>query len=189
MSYSKYAAVVPSDHVPRWIWRTVERNSPAHADLEKAWRNTVIQGSLMTAFILFATAGLAAAGLLHSSGLWKACAGVAALALLGLLGLALAVRKNFWLSRAIAVVGTRPDIGYAGFAQLRGIRWITRTFRGMPVLIVGSGVSEILIISGSGASTINAAYDVYLLVLGCSCVLQYLFQASARRELARRLMR
>jgi hypothetical protein len=166
-----------------------ERNPPAHADLDKAWRNSVVVGSLLTASVTFGTAALTAANLLHSRGLCEVCVGGAGAALLGALGVALVARRNFWLSRAIAVVGTRPDIGYEGFARLPGIRRISRTLLAMPVLAVGFCLVNI-ILGGNGELTkVNAAFDVYLLALAVNCALQYVFQAGARRELARRLAR
>jgi hypothetical protein len=183
------AAIPVRGNVPRWIERTAERNPPAYADLEKAWRNSVIAGSLTTVFGVFASAALAAANLVHSPGLCEACAAVAGLALLGLLGVVVVVRRGFWLSRAVAVVGTRPDIGYQGFARLRGITWITRALRAMPVLIISFGVLNVAFISSGRLTVYNAVDDVYLLVLAGNCALQYALQAGARRELARLLSR
>ena len=176
--------------VPKWIERTVRRNPPAYADLEKAWRNSVIMGSLTIVFGVFTIAALAAAYLVHSPGLCEACAAVAVLALLGILVLTLVVRKNFWLGRAVAVVGSRPDIGYEGFARIRGIVWITRTVRAMPVLIIGFTFVDIFLIhSSSTPKAMNISYTVYLLLVVCNYALQYVFQASARQELARLLSR
>jgi hypothetical protein len=183
------AAIPMRVKIPRWIERIADRNPPAYADLDKAWRNSVVVGSLATVFGVFAEAALLAATLVHSSGLCEACIAVAALALLGLLGVVIAVRRNFWLSRAVAVVGTRPDIGYHGFARLRGITWITRALRAMPVLIISFGVVNIVFIGSSELSAANAVYDVYLLLLAVNCTVNYVFQASARRELARLLSR
>jgi hypothetical protein len=175
--------------LPKWIRRAAWRNPPAYADLEKAWRNSVIAGSLTVVSMAFATAGVAAFGLVHSAALWKACSAVAALALLVLLGTALVVRKNFWLSRAIAVVGTRPDIGYAGFARLRGVVWITRTTRSMPVLIIVFGCLNIFLTVNNSLTMMNVSYCVYIALLGCGGALQYVFQSRARRELAEALAR
>ena len=183
------AAIPVRVKIPRWIERVADRNPPAYADLEKAWRNSVIAGSLAAVFGVFAEAALVAANLVHSSGLCEVCIAIAALALLGLLGLAIAVRRNFWLSRAVAVVGTRPDIGYQGFARLRGITWITRMLRAMPVLVISFGVVNIVFIGSENLSAANAVYDVYLLLLVVNCTAQYVFQASARQELARLLSR
>jgi hypothetical protein len=183
------AAIPLRVKIPRWIERVADRNPPAYADLEKAWRNSVIAGGLATVFGVFAEAALVAANLVHSSGLCEVCVAVAALALLGLLGLAIVVRRNFWLSRAVAVVGTRPDIGYQGFARLQGIAWITRMLRALPVLIISFGAVNIVLIGSDNLSAANAVYDVYLLLLAVNCTAQYVFQASARQELARLLAR
>ena len=183
------AAIPVRAKVPNWIQRTAGRNPPAHADLEKAWRNSVVMGSLLVVFTTFATAGVTAAYLVHSPELAEACATVAALALLGVLGTALAVRKNFWLSRAIAVVGTRPDVGYEGFARLPGITRLTRLLLATRILVFSFALVSALALIGTSRTATNVAFCVYLLVLVCLGALQYVFQASARRELARLLSR
>ena len=183
------AAIPVRAKVPSWIRRTAGRNPPAHADLEKAWRNSVIVGSLTVVFTTFATAAVAAGYLAHFPGLAAACVGVAAVALLCMLGTALVVRKNFWLGRAIAVVGTRPDIGYAGFARLPGIVRLTRMLLATRVLIFSFALLSILVLSSRSVTTLNIVSCVYLLLLVCAGALHYVFQASARRELARLLSR
>jgi hypothetical protein len=175
--------------LPTWIRRTAGRNRPAYADLEKAWRNSVIIGSLTVVLMTFAQAAVAAGLFAHSPGLSAACVGVAVLALLGMLGVLAVVRRNFWLGRAIAVVGTRPDIGYEGFARIRGIVWITRTVRAFPVLIIAFGCLNVFLVSNSTLTALNISYGVYMFLLACMCALQYLFQASAHRDLARLLSR
>jgi hypothetical protein len=183
---------VPAEaKLPKWIRRAAWRNPPAYADLEKAWRNSVIAGSLTVVIMTFGTATVVADGFAHHSPeLWKAFAAVTVLALLVLLGTALVVRKNFWLSRAIAVVGTRPDIGYEGFARLRGIVWITRTTRAFPVLIIVSGCLNVFLIGVNSTLTMmNISYSVYTVLLSCGVALQCVSQARARRELAEALSR
>jgi hypothetical protein len=184
-----FAAIPQPSKVPSWISRTAGRNPPAYADLEKAWRNTVIVGSLTVVFMVFAMGAVMAGLWLRSAGLGVACAGVAVLALVGVLGVGLVVRRQFWLGRAVAVVGTRPDIGYEGFARIRGIAWMTRGLLAMRVLTIGYFVLNIWLTGLHTMTALNVSFAVYALVLTGLCALQYAAQASARREFARMLAR
>ena len=182
-------AIPAQGKMPKWIGRAVRRNPPAYADLEKAWRNSVVIGSLMIVFGTFATAGVAAAYLVRSPGLAAVCDVVAALALLGVLGMALVVRKNFWLGRAIAVVGTRPDIGYERFARLTGISRLTRLLLALRVLPASCLLMAAFASKGSSLTTLDVTICVYMLLLVFGSTLQYVYQTSARRDLARLLSR
>ena len=98
-------------------------------------------------------------------------------------------RNKTWLGRAIAVVGGRPDIGYAGFARLPGIaritamtKWNLAAYSAMALLLVGVYLDHGL----SNADRRSAWAVVFLLLVPLS--LGPLFwQANARRELQKLL--
>jgi hypothetical protein len=105
-------ATVP---VPDWLVLRIRRNPPASADLDRGLRVTRI--SSLVRLVLF---GTVAFGALFVDSVQAAGGYV-------LFGFAVAVvviaigrrvERREWLARAVAVVGTRPDIGYGWLGSL-----------------------------------------------------------------------
>jgi hypothetical protein len=101
--------------LPKWLIRLVKKNPPAQADLELALRRSVISWSVSGVYLIVVVIAL----------LMFAARTGTPVALLGLLVLSLAqivvslrFRRRTWLPRAVAVVGSRPDIGYHWFAGI-----------------------------------------------------------------------
>ena len=104
------AAAPPSER----LIRLMTKNPPAPADLKRALRRSVLLWSAAAAYLVVC-----------ATALLMIAAGTAALVpLLGVFGTSIAflataqyLGNRTWLPRAVAVVGTRPDIGYHWFAS------------------------------------------------------------------------
>lgn len=174
-----------ADPLPKWIARAIKRNPPAPADLEKAWRNSVIVLSAMIAFWACLAVTVLAEFMQSPSSLLGVLWLLTAASMITLLVCSLAVRRNTWIPRAIAVVGTRPDIGYAGFARLRGIARITAMngwIRGVAIGLLALRFAVNLDQSASPGAR-DSVYALYLFALVPLSLCQLAWQASARKEL------
>ncbi len=131
--------------LPKWLTRIIKKNPPAPADLDQAFRRSVISWSFSGGYMLLLIALLltiAAGGPVPVAAIAMLVATVAALVV------SLRYRNRTWLARAVAVVGTRPDIGYhwfAGIPQLvRRIQILRSSRFTLILLIVGRIVLQSL---------------------------------------------
>ncbi len=122
--------------LPKWLTRIIKKNPPAPADLDQAFRRSVISWSFSGGYMLLLIALLltiAAGGPVPVAAIAMLVATVAALVV------SLRYRNRTWLARAVAVVGTRPDIGYhwfAGIPQLVRRTQILRSSRFTLILLI-----------------------------------------------------
>lgn len=105
--------------LPRW-YRMMIRRNPAvpTADLDVAWRCTIVSFAVnalvfaaYTITSIVAASTRTSAGYQHSVIVFVAGAAVAAVA-------SLLLRRRTWLGRVIALLGSRPDLGYAPLLQI-----------------------------------------------------------------------
>lgn len=171
--------------IPKWIVTLAKKNPPAPADLDKAWRNTVIVSAATALFCLCLPAALLIESQQSSPALLLLARLLTWIPLATFGVCVLVVRRNTWLGHAIAVVGTRPDIGYAGFARLPGVsritamnRWIMGVFLAMILFIFAATLDH-----GLSAGDHRSAWALDLLVLVPLSLCQLSWQATARREL------
>jgi hypothetical protein len=128
-------AVAP---LPKWLTRLIRKNPPAPADLELAFRRSVISWSFSGGYLVVLVVVLL---MIAAGGPAPAATLLALVASLALLVVALRYRNRTWMSRAVAVIGTRPDIGYHWFA---GIPQLVRRMQ----ILRGSRFTLILLIVG-----------------------------------------
>lgn len=105
--------------LPRWYRVVIRRNPPvASADLEAAWRKTVISFAVNTAALVAFGAASAFAALDRTSSSYKTALVVFLGAVLLIVPVGLAYRRKTWLGRVVALLGTRPHIGYAALLRI-----------------------------------------------------------------------
>jgi xanthosine utilization system XapX-like protein len=119
-------ALLAAAPLPKWLTRIIKKNGPAPADLDLAFRRSVILWSVSGAYLVVVVFAL----LMFAS---RAAAPVALVALLVMsltqIVVSLRFRHRTWMSRAVAVVGTRPDIGYHWFAGIPQLVRRNQVFR------------------------------------------------------------
>lgn len=106
--------------LPVWLKTLIRISPPAEADLEQAWRGTIrlTQARLAYYVLVAATCIGTVAGL-------KYLYPVFIVLLLGFGFVARRMQRSSWLYQAVAVVGTRPDIGYRRFARIPALVRVT----------------------------------------------------------------
>jgi len=139
-------AVAP---LPKWLTRIIRKNPPAPADLELAFRRSVISWSVSGGYLVVLVVALLT---IAAGGPAPVASLVMLAASLALLAVALRYRNRTWMSRAVAVVGTRPDIGYHWFA---GIPYLVRRMQ----IVRGSRFTLILLIVGRMVVRANWPYS------------------------------
>jgi hypothetical protein len=118
--------------LPQWLDRMARRNPPKPADLDRAWRTSLWGFGLTTACCT--GLGVAVPCGLGANASLPVVIGVVVAVVTGVGAAVLGARRGGWLARAVAVVGTRPDIGYEGFAALPAIRSMTVFLRRMQIV-------------------------------------------------------
>ncbi len=124
--------------LPKWLTRLITKNPPAPADLDLAFRRSVISWSFSGGYLLLIVVTLLT---IAAGGPGPVAALTMLVASVSVLIVALRYRNRTWMSRAVAVVGTRPDIGYHWFAGIPQLVRRTQILRGsrftLILLIVG----------------------------------------------------
>lgn len=173
--------------VPKWITRLAKRNPPAPADLAKAWRNTVtVSRTFAVLYALGTPAALAAfviSELPVSSVFFVLWISLFAVTLI--IGTTFA--KKTWLPRAVAVVGARPEIGYAGFASLPSVVRLTKFFNG--IRVISFLLLAIILVSNQDHAAPRAlhgaAWALLMLCGAIGSIWQMSLMGKAREELDR----
>jgi hypothetical protein len=175
--------------LPRWLRQTVRVSPPKPADLERAWRTTLWMFGLgATAAAALCVAILC--GLVENYTSLPVVFAMAAAAVTGIPAVVIVDRRGYWLSRAVAVVGTRPDIGYEGFAALPAIRRLTRLNR---ATTVGTPIVLLLLFIPEAPSDSwierQGPLALSLTAMAVAVALNLALQRSARDQLGARLGR
>jgi hypothetical protein len=175
--------------IPKWIKGLAKRNPPAQADLDKAWRNTVIVCAATTFFCLCVAVALLIESRQNSPELLSLARLLTWIPMAAFGVCMLVFRNKTWLGRAIAVVGSRPDIGYAGFARLPGIARITAMSKWNLGAFSAIALFLLAVYLDHGLSTGDrrSAWAVAFLVLVPVSLSPLFWQAAARRELRKLL--
>jgi hypothetical protein len=162
----------------------IRQNPPAKADLDKAWLATVRLGRATLAFyvLICLSSVLMAAGVRVGYPLFF-------LVLLGYVIVAGRMRRKTWLSRAVAVVGTRPDIGYQRFARIPAlVRMTTLNKAVLPAIPVLFIVRVVTVRQQSVPTALNIGLWILIWVIAASTSgIMYALSARARRDLDRLL--
>ncbi len=178
--------------LPKWLDRVVKRNPPQPANLTTAWRNSVIQASASAVFYVLLAVGLVIAIGLQASDVGLATLGF--LFIIGFIGLIVtgpALRRKTWLPRAVAVVGTRPDIGYDGFARIPAIARLTSLLKVWRVVIPGLLLIRVFVGHDQSISPTlrNSFWLVYWLAVAAMSGIQFALLSNARKDLDKLLRR
>lgn len=108
--------------LPRWYRLLIRRNPPVPtADLERAWRNTVISFAVNAVLILAFAVASAAAAHSRTSNSYQIALVVFVAGMVIAMAVGLAFRHKTWLGRVVALLGGRPHIGHAALLRIPAI--------------------------------------------------------------------
>jgi hypothetical protein len=109
---------------------------------------------------------------------------ILALAIFGIV-----TRRRHWLARAVAVAGTRPDIGLAGFARLPAIARYTKIISAWRFIILALLAVRIPINDDQNLSSgvRDGSFGLYVVVLAIAMTMQLVCLSRARHEFDRLL--
>lgn len=186
-------ALPAAEDVPKWILRLAKRHRPANVgyqQLERAWRNTVVVSSIRLTSYGIGALGFFFAFVARIPVAAAICFLLAACGYIAVSCYALALKRNFWLGRAVALAGAQPALGYAGLARIPGIAKITRSINVIRVLsIVVLGLRLFLTDDHALPSSLSeGSWALYIVFFGALTVWHLRLQAQAHRELAGRLV-
>ena len=172
------------DGLPPWLKVLIRTNPPAAADLDEAWLNTVRHARASLAFYLL----ISVCSVVMASGVRLAYP-LFFLVLIGYFFVAQQKRRTTWLPRAVAVVGTRPDIGYKRFARIPAlVRMTTLNKVAMPAILVLFVVRVVTARQQSTPVALNIGFWVLIWTLAAaSSGFSYALHARARKDLDRLL--
>ena len=175
---------VAGQQFPAWLRVLVKTNPPAQADLAEAWRKSLLMAWCTVGFYALIVA---------SSIVAIVSGGVGVLLILAVLyGFGFAtkrLRRETWLPKAVAVVGTRPDIGYQGLLRIPAVArsgMVNRTAMALTFILVVARVSTL---NQRGIPHVVSAglwFVIFLVNAGATGV-TYALHARARRDLDRLL--
>jgi len=170
--------------LPTWLRVMIRNNPPAEADLDEAWLNTVRLARISAAFYLL----VCVCSVLMTSGVRLGVL-LFFLVLMGYVIVAQRFRRTAWLPRAVAVVGTRPDIGYKRFARIPALVRMTAVNKViMPAFAVLVFVRAVTARQHSTPVALNIGLWVLIWALAAaSSGFSYALHARARKDLDRLL--
>jgi hypothetical protein len=170
--------------LPAWLKAQIRTNPPAEADLDKAWLATVRHGRATLAFyvLICVCSVLMAAGDRVGYLLFF-------LVLIGYGIVSQRSRRTTWLPKAVAVVGTRPDIGYQRFVRIPAVvRLTTLNKVVLPAITVFFIVRLVTMNQQSVPEALNIGLWLLIWVMAASTSgISYALQARARKDLDRLL--
>ncbi|WP_034269481.1 hypothetical protein [Actinospica robiniae] len=105
--------------LPRWYRALIRRNPPVPtADLDAAWRNTLISSAVNVVVLAVFTITSVTAARDHSDSAYQTAVVVFAAGAAVALVVGRVLRRRTWLGRVVAVLGSRPDIGHPRLLQI-----------------------------------------------------------------------
>ncbi|MBR7825250.1 hypothetical protein KDK95_02950 [Actinospica sp. MGRD01-02] len=180
------AAALPKkvrrEDLPTWLKGLIRANPPAAADLDEAWRNTVRFTWVSCGYYVLIAAtsiGMAAGKNLYPV-FW--------LLLVSFVLIGQRMRKTTWLARAVAVVGTRPDIGYRRLSRIPGLVRATALNKLAAVLIFILFIARLITLHQAVPAAVNIGLWALIWLLAASMtVVSYALHGRARKDLDRML--
>jgi len=175
---------VAGQQFPSWLRVLIKANPPAHADLAEAWRKSLLMAWSTVGFYALIVA---------SSIVAIVSGGVGVLLILAVLyGFGFAtkrLRRETWLPKAVAVVGTRPDIGYQGLLRIPAVArsgMVNRTAMALTFILVIARVSTLNEQGIPRVLSVGLWFVIFLVNAGATGV-TYALHARARQDLDRLL--
>jgi hypothetical protein len=174
---------VKREDLPAWLKGLIRINPPAAADLDEAWRNTV----RFTWFSFGYYALIAASSIGMAAGV-RNLYPVFWLLLVSFALIGQRMRKTTWLARAVAVVGTRPDIGYRRFSRIPGLIRVTALNKLAAALVFILFIARLITLHQAVPTTVNIGLWALIWLLAASMTgVSYALHDRARKDLDRML--
>lgn len=169
--------------LPPWLRVLIRINPPARHDLDKAWQVTT--RFTYSSFAYFVLVGVCS--IFMATG-HRMAYPIFMLLLAAYLLTAQRMRRTAWLARAVAVVGTRPDIGYQRFARIPALARVTTLNKVVSVAICVLFLARISTLDPSLPSAVNIGIWVLIwMVAAVSSGCTFALHSRARKDLDRLL--
>lgn len=170
--------------LPRWYRQMIRRNPPAPTvDLDAAWRRTVVSFGVNFAVLAAFTITSIATARSRTSAAYQHSAIVMAIGAVVALVVAILLRGSTWLGRVIALLGSRPDLGYARLLEIPQMSRLNALYSGGQSVAGGLCIVFLIVVQRDGPGLLWVPF-LGLLILTCC---QFALLAAARRPVARLL--
>lgn len=169
--------------LPSWLRVLIKFNPPAQTDLDKAW--LVTTRFTYASFAYFVLIGVCS--IVMATGT-RAAYPLFWLLLAAYMLTARRMRKAGWLPCAVAVVGTRPDIGYRRFARIPALARVTTLNKVAGGAIFVLFIARVITLHQSAPEAIDIGLWVLIWTLAAiSSGFTFALHGRARKDLDRLL--
>ena len=167
--------------LPRWYRVLIRRNPPVPtADLDAAWRNTVVAFAVNAVVLAVFTITSVTTARDRSDDSYQIAVIVFAAGAALALAVALVLRRRTWLGRVVALLGSRPDIGYGRLLAIPAMSRLNTVYNGGQSVGAGLCVAFIILTRHKGPGLLWIPFLALLALTLC----QFALLAAARRPVA-----